>query len=179
MIDLLSSTQVLLGEAGFTVRLTSFDKKATIAFEDEVVTGLVCIFATPESLIADWQSAELSLLKRFAHNLRQAGEKSWNVYCVFLCNATATEDQERPVRWIEEDLNRTRKIAACGIGTRDDLIRALLPLLPLQHQPSVEMDDATERLRSRIQAIVGVAHDVVLDGSVPAAEVVRSFGAPG
>ena len=176
MIDLLSTLQVLLKEAGFTTRLTSLDRSSIVCFEDEALMGFGCIFEDPVGLLTRWKTTEMSLLKRYAPNFRAAGEKAWNVYCLFFCGAVGDPIQSREVRWIEEDLNRTRKIAACGLASREDLKRALLPILPLQYQPVLRPEDVTERLKTRIRAIAPRASKVVLDESVSEVEVVRILG---
>lgn len=176
MIDLLATLQVILREAGFKTRLISIDQSPSVSFEDDTVMGFACVFADPSDLVASWKDKETLVLNRFAPSLRNAGEKAWNVYCLFLCTAVAETEQDRQVRWIEENQERTRKIAACGLATREDLNRALLPILPLQHQPALQLQDVTERLRTRIRAITPRASDVVLDESVPAIEVVRLLG---
>ena len=176
MIDVLMTMQVVLREAGFITRLASIDRSSIVCFEDEVLTGFGCIFEKPEDLLARWKNMEMSLLTRYAPSLRAAGEKAWNVYCIFLCSSVADSIHDRQVRWIEEDLDRTRKIAACGLTSREDLVRALLPILPLQYQPLLRAEDVTERLRTRIRTIAPKASDVVLDESVSMAEVVRSLG---
>lgn len=84
--------------------------------------------------------------------------------------------QSREVRWIEEDLEKTRKIAACGVASREELLRALLPVLPLQYQPVLRPENVTERLESRIRNIAPTAFDFVLDQSVHPAEVVKLLG---
>ena len=178
MIDVLSTMQVVLREAGFTTRLTSIDGSSIVCFEDEVLTGFGCVFEDPGSLVTQWKAKEMSLLKRYAPSLRTAGEKAWNVYCIFLCSSAADPILNRQVRWIEENLDRTRKIAACGLTSRDDLVRALLPVLRLQYQPVLRAEDVTERLRTRIRTIAPRAVDVVLDESVSPAEVVRLLEGP-
>ena len=80
--------------------------------------------------------------------------------------------EERQVRWIQEDLERTRKLAACGVVGRDALARALLPLLPLQYQPVLKEYAVTERLRRRIAAIAPDAAGLILDATVPPEDVV-------
>lgn len=176
MIDLLASTQVELRKAGYTTRLESMNRSSVVCFEDIVVTGFALVFADPVTLVAEWKDTESALLRRHAPSLRAAGDKAWNVYCVFLSESPAPADLDRQIRWIEEDLNRTRKIAACGISSREDLIRALLPILPLQYQARLRAGDITERLRARIQGIAPKASEVVLNDSVPPAEVVRLLG---
>ena len=177
MIDLFSTLQVLLRDAGFTTNLASIDRSSIVCFEDDVLTGFGCVFENPVSLLRQWKGMEMSLLTRYAPSLRAAGEKAWNVYCVFLCSLAADSDQNRQVHWIEEDLDRTRKVAACGLASREDLIRALLPIMPLQYQPVLRLEDGTERLRSRIHTISPKALDIVLDESVSPSEVVRFLGA--
>jgi len=95
------------------------------------------------------------------------------------CSGHANEVELRQIRWIEEDLERTRKIAACGLTTRDDVVTALLPLLPLQYQPLLDSEDLdlTRRLRKRIATIAPTAANAALDDAVSPAEVVRILGA--
>lgn len=178
MIDVLSTMQGVLREAGFTTRLTSIDRSPIVCFEDDTLMGFGCVFEDPGGLLTRWKATEMSLLTRHAASLRIAGEKAWNVYCVFLCGSIADSIQNRQVRWIEEDLERTRKIAGCGLASREDLVRVLLPLLPLQYQPVLQAEDVTQRLQRRIRTIAPRASEVVLDEAVSAAEVVRLLGGP-
>ncbi|MDO8354959.1 MAG: hypothetical protein Q7U76_01025 [Nitrospirota bacterium] len=176
MIDVLSTLQVVLREAGFTTRLTSIERSSIVCFEDDALLGFGCIFEDPSSLLERWKSMEIAFLKRYAPSVRAAGEKAWNVYCLFLCGVAADPTQSRQVRWVEEDLERTRKIAACGLVSRDELLRALLPILPLQYQPALRAEDVTERLQMRIRTIAPIAPHVVLDQFVSPTEVVRLLG---
>ena len=176
MSDLLSILQALLGEAGFTMHLTTLDGSNIVCFEDDTLMGFGRIFEDPSGLLKGWRDAEMSLLTRYAPRLRTAGEKAWNVYCLFLCSAAADVLQNREVNRIEEDLDRTRKIAACGLASREDLKRALLPILPLQFQAELRPEDVTERLQTRIRAIAPKASKVALDDTVPVSEVVRLLG---
>lgn len=176
MIDVLSTLHVVLREAGFTTCLTSIDHSPIVSFEDDTLIGFGCVFDDPGALLARWKSTEMLLLKRYAAGFRIAGEKAWNVYCVFLCGSLADSIQNRQVRWIEEDLERTRKVAACSLASREDLLRALLPILPLQYQPVLRAEDVTERLQTRIRTIAPRTPHVVLDQAVSPAEVVRLLG---
>jgi hypothetical protein len=97
---------------------------------------------------------------------------------LFLSSAIADALQKRQINSIEEDLERTRKIAACAISTREDLVRALLPILPLQHQAVLRPEDITERLKRRILNIAPKAANVALDETVSAVEVARLLGEP-
>ena len=121
---------------------------------------------------------EQLILKSYAPRLYNAGEKAWNVYFLFLCSSVADSVQSLEVSWIEEDLDRTRKVAACGLSSREELKRALLPVLPLQFQPMLQPEDVTERLQKRIHTIAPKASLVVLDETVSVVEVVRLLGGP-
>jgi hypothetical protein len=178
MIDVLSTMQGVLREARFTTRLASVERSPIVCFEDDTLMGFGCVFDDPGSLLSRWKATEMSILTRFAANFRAAGEKAWNVYCIFLCSSAADSIENRQVRWIEEDLEHTRKIAGCGLASREDLVRILLPLLPLQYQPALHTEDVTERLQRRIRTIAPRASEVVLDEAVSAAEVVRLLGGP-
>jgi len=176
MIDILSTTQAILEEADFDVSLTSMDRSSLVCFEDDTLIGFVFVFEDPASLISGWRATEASLLSRYATSFRVAGQKAWNVYCVFLCGPTADREQSRAIRWIEEDLERTRKIAGGGLRSREDLSRTLMPILPLRYQPLLQIENATERLESRIHAIAPQAADIVLNDAVAPAHVAQLLG---
>jgi hypothetical protein len=178
MIELLAQIQATLNGARYSTWLAEFETLPVICFEDEVIFGFVSVFSKPNDLITRWRATETSFLRRFAPNIRSAGDKAWNVYSVFLCSEAASDTEAREIRWIEEDLERTRKLTANGVTTREDVTIALLPLLPLQHQPLLLTDDIKERLTRRIQAIAPRAAEVALDEETPAIEVARLLGAP-
>jgi hypothetical protein len=132
-----------------------------------------------DSSLCGWRELETKLLTGHAPSLQKAGEKTWNVYSVFFSSAGTDQTQLREIRWIEEDLERTRKIAACGLTSREDIVTALLPLLPIQRQPLLDSEDfdITQRLKKRIASIAPDAANAVLDKTVTPAEVVRLLGA--
>ncbi|SFJ53556.1 hypothetical protein SAMN04487925_108264 [Bradyrhizobium sp. cf659] len=138
--------------------------------------GFGYIFDDPQTLIERWQAQEAATLNRFASRLREANDKAWNIYSLFICAAPADEEQSRLIRQIEENLERTRKIAACGVGTVDEVITALLPILPLQYRPSLEQENYADRLRRRIADFAPEAADAALNEDVPAAEVAAMLG---
>lgn len=176
VIDLLSTSQLLLRDAGFTVRLNSVARKPVVCFEDTALLGFCSAFEHTEELLEGWKPFETEILSRFAPDIRAAGEKAWNVYCVFLCGGSSDAVQRRMVSWIEEDLERTRKIAASDIPSREDLVRVLLPVLPIQYQPALQHEDFTARLQKRINDIAPQAAQAVLDLDVPVAEAARLLG---
>ncbi|OGP59827.1 MAG: hypothetical protein A2162_01565 [Deltaproteobacteria bacterium RBG_13_52_11b] len=176
MTDIRSIVQVVLQKAGYRTWLESIERLTIVCFEDDAVMGFACVFEDAASLLASWRSTETAFLMRYAENIRAAGQKAWNVYSVFLCEAAADAVQAREIQWIEEDLERTRKLVATGLISRDEVITALLPILPFQYRPRLDTGDLTQRLRKRIAAIAPAAADSVLDETVPAAEVARLLG---
>jgi hypothetical protein len=173
MSDVLSLLQGVLQEGGYRTWLTPIDKRTAVCFEDDAVMGFAMLFDEPAALLAGWRDAETAFLRQHGERIRLAGDKAWNVYCVFLTAASATAAEGRMIRLIEEDLERTRKIGASGVSHRDALVGALLPLLPLQQQPVLEREDVAERFRRRVLAIAPSAAEVVLDESVSPKDVAR------
>ncbi|MEQ1768481.1 MAG: hypothetical protein ABL879_01465 [Devosia sp.] len=171
MTDVLSSVQVVLQSAGYQTWDIPASKTPAVGFEDEAAMGFVCVFESPATLVKTWREAEAALLARFAAQFRLAGEKAWNVYFVLLTEARATDEQRREVRWIEEDLERTRKLTATGVMTREDVTTALLPLLPILSKPLLAPEDSAERLARRIAVIAPRVSNWALDASVSPAEV--------
>jgi hypothetical protein len=173
VMDLTSSVQATLKSAGYQTGLSELERLVSVWFEDESIMGFVSVFTEVASLLQRWRPMETAFLQRHAGGLRASREKSWNVYGVFLSTGVADTRQAREVRSIEEDLERTRKLAATGITTREELIGALLPILPLQYQPRLEVEDVASRLQRRLTAIAPSAADVALDEHVPAEDVIQ------
>ena len=172
-MDLTSSVQATLNSAGYQTGLSELERLVSVWFEDESIMGFVSVFTDVASLLKRWRPMETAFLNRHVAGLKASHDKSWNVYGVFLSAGVADTFQARKVRWIEEDLERTRKLAATGITTREELIGALLPILPLQYQPRLEVEDVALRLRRRLAAIAPSATDVALEENVPAEDVIR------
>jgi hypothetical protein len=179
MTDLKPTLQALLQDSGYQTWLVAIDRYEVVAFEDDAAMGFACIFERGGALLKEWQALETKFLINFAPALKRAGEKTWNVYSVFLCSENAPEDDARAIRWIEENLERTRKITGIVPNGRSDLITALLPLLPIQYQPRLDSEDfdLTQRLRRRIASIAPAAEHAALDAGVTVTEVVRLLGA--
>ena len=178
MTDLKSKLQITLQAAGYSTWLSAVDDLEVVGFEDDTVMGFACLFKDVISLLTRWRDVETRLLTKHAAALQKAGEKTWNVYSVLLCPAVPNEMQAREIRWIEEDQQRTRKLAASGIVSQEALMMALLPLLPLQNQPSLDREDfdVTQRLTRRIAVIAPSASKVALDSKTRVEEVIRLLG---
>jgi hypothetical protein len=173
MTDVRSLVQVVLQNAGYRTWLADIERMAVACFEDDAVMGFASVFDDAAQLLQRWKAVEMAFLTRYADDMRQAGEKAWNVYSIFLSSGSADSVQAREIRWIEEDLERTRKLAASGVVGRDGLVTALLPIMPLQYRPRLDVEDATQRLRRRIASIAPAAVDAALNDAVPPAEVLR------
>jgi len=174
--DLTSIVQVVLQEAGYQTWLSPVEDVTAICFEDDTVMGYVCPFDQPSALLARWRNVEFKFLARFAPRFREAEDKAWNVYSIFLSAGNASPDEAREIRRIDEDLEKTRKVAACGLVGQEDIITALLPILPIQYRPSLEGGDVTERLKKRIASIAPAAVDAALNEKIAPTEVVRLLG---
>ncbi|MGP8175070.1 MAG: hypothetical protein ACLP7O_11065 [Terracidiphilus sp.] len=173
MIDIFSTAQAVLRESGYWTRLFPFEQTSILSFEDESILGFCYIFADVNTLLSKWRSKETELINHHVVRFRSAGEKSWNIYSVLLCGEVADQTQTRKARQIEENLERTRKIVACGASTREAVQRSLLPLLRLQYRPSLQAEGLGDRLRRRISTIAPSAASVALRDDVPPIEVVR------
>jgi hypothetical protein len=176
MTDITSSIQIILQEAGYKTWLVPVEQHTAVCFEDAAVIGFASIFEEPGSLLKSWRSVETTLLTRHAPRFREAEDKAWNVYSIFLCAKSANEDVAREIRCIDEDQERTRKIVACGLASHESIVTALLPILPIQYRPRLEEGDVTERLKKRIASIAPAVTNVALDEDVPPSDVVRLLG---
>jgi hypothetical protein len=176
MTDLVSTVHLVLRGAEYNTWPVGNGDESVIGFEDEVVMGFVRIFADATELLSRWEEAESGQLGRYAGQLRTAGEKAWNFYSVFLTSAAATEDERREIRWIEENLDRTRKLAAAGLITREDVVDALLPLLPIVARPVMEIEAAGDRLTKRISLIAPQVGADALNEEVKPIDVARRLG---
>jgi hypothetical protein len=176
MTDLSSSLQIILQEAGYQTWLSPAGRFTAVCFEDETVVGFASTFEDVVTLLGEWRAIETICLTRFAPRLREAKDKAWNVYSLFLAAGAGDDHQVGELRRLEENLELTRKIAACGLNDREELINAILPILPLQYQPRLDRENLTERLRSRIATIAPAAAQVALDDNVQPSEVVAILG---
>lgn len=179
MSDLHSNLQIVLQNSGYRTWLVADDFSPIVGFEDEAAMGFIFVFETVPLLLQHWRLREQSMLRKSVPNLQRAREKAWNMYSVFVCDQPAMDAvTSRQVRQIEEDLERTRKIAACGLASTQDLIQSLLPLLPMQYKPTLEGENIEQRVKKRIAAIAGPeATAAFFEKGVDAVEVARLLGA--
>ena len=177
MTDVLQTVAEILENAKFQTWRVEFAGCPSLGFENENILGLAASFDSPEKLIDRWQGFEDSMLARYGNAFRQAGEKAWNVYSVFLTTQEPSESQARAIRAIEEDLRQTRKLAAHSLNSEQSVRAALLPILPLGPRPELSSINASERLSKRIENLAPGMASLVLDQNVSAAQLLAELGA--
>lgn len=123
---------------------------STLQFEDDTLLGFVTVCQSGEEIVRIWRDRQAQFLRKNAAALRESGLKSWNVYSVFLADTNVSLEIKQHLINIEEDFQSTRKIAQSNLITLNDVMNALLPLLPIQNLVKLRQDDPLARLRSRI-----------------------------
>lgn len=122
-------------------------------FEDLSVIGQVQTPDTANEIIEHWESVQDTFLRTNAPKFLRDATKAWNLYTVML--TTDPGDKTVPARLfaIEEDFRGTRKIVRAGVLSRDDILSALAPLLPLQRLLVVGRPQARQRLAERLSLV--------------------------
>ena len=166
MNDIATWVEVTLRDAGFDTWTSEL--QAVTVFENPSIIGFLHVFESSMELLAEWKQRQGMVLRRHAARLRSAGEKSWNVYSVFLTSDEAPE-LEAKVERLEEDFELTRKIARSSIATMADVESALLPLVGIRAHPLLDDTDIAQRLRSRLDEIPDLAVSAFLGEADPAA----------
>lgn len=144
-MDLNQEVISLLQDAGYRIQ-ENFDGMSSLYFEDSTIVGFASIEASHADILANWKPRQDAFLRSNAKLLRSSPMKGWNAYSVFLSSAPCTEEEQRKLYLIEEDFQGTRKIARSDILTREDLERALYPILPLRNVAPLQLGDPLERL---------------------------------
>lgn len=147
-MDLSEEARSILETAGYRV---FSERRSILHLESDVVMGFVAICETSAEIVNYWRERQSQFLRRNATALRESGLKSWNVYSVFLAEFSDPNEHNNRLLEIEEDFQSTRKIAQSNLLSRADVVRALLPLLPLQNFVQLKEDDPISRLRTRVQ----------------------------
>ena len=109
MTEVLSTVQVVMQGANYRTWEVSGSRIATVGFEDEATMGFVSAFDSPRQMVDGWREVEATMLARYAPQFREAGDKAWNVYSVFVTEARASEEERREVRWIKKISNAQGK----------------------------------------------------------------------
>jgi hypothetical protein len=171
MSDILSLSEQLLSEVGFTTGRLSTHGREALVFEDPTVLGFLVLYGTSSELIGKWASDVSTLIAEQQFGLRRAGPKAWNVYTVFLATRDDEPNSLAMLAAIEEDLAGTRKIARAPVKDPADLRAALLTLLPLQAAPHLEAVDMQSEIRQRATDVPTRAVEAFLSTSDEAAVI--------
>lgn len=134
------------------------DETDRVYFEDRSVFGMVTTYASVRHLIDEHQDRQDQFLQANENSLRSAGnqEKVWNAYTVHLTVGDYSEDnreraeQENKLFRIEENFRGTRKIARANVTDDEDIVEALLPLLPIQRKPKLAAEDYRKQLENEL-----------------------------
>ncbi|SRR6266567_3298507 len=149
-MDIRQEVILLLREAGYRVR-ENFDGMSSLYFEDSTIMGFASVEASYDEILANWKHRQDEFLRANAKRLRNAPLKAWNAYSIFLTSDSRSEEEKRNLYVIEEDFQGTRKIARSDILTRDDIERALYPILPVRNIAPLHLGDPLERLWSKLE----------------------------
>ncbi len=152
MPRLLDDIRAVLDGAGFETSLPRPDS-LTLHFEDVSVIGHVHVLDSGEEIAATWQAIQDEFLRQNSSRFMKDITKAWNIYTIVVTSSLPTPDVAAALFAIEEDFRGTRKIARAGIVTREDVVVALAPVLPLQNVLAVGLVDAKQRLVERLEAV--------------------------
>ena len=148
-MNLMLEARTVLESARYCT-LASTTSADTFYFEDDNLIGSVTEYPGVSQLLDAWERTQDAFLGQHARQLRAHPAKSWNVYTIHLTSESAAAEFASRLFAVEEDFRGTRKVARAGIRTKEDLRRALLPLLPIQNLVALTRADQTERLRARL-----------------------------
>ena len=165
----------VLNDAGYSYFEVSDPMINCVAFENDLNLGFVHCFQTTEELLGNWSAQNDKVLSQFQFQLRTAGEKSWNVYSVFLSTGPSTEQQNTLMGRIEEDLSGTRKIMRAILPDIEGTRTGLLSLLGIQNPPILGPVDMIEEISNRTSGLPKKAVKAFLD-SAPNTEILRLMG---
>lgn len=175
MIDELKIiSSVLQKDNYYEFVVESFDV-ACIGFENDLNLGFVYCYETTDNLLKNWKSNSDQLLSKYQFQLRSAGEKSWNVYSVFLSFGASGSEENTLLAQVEENLSGTRKIARAVDPDLNGIRSGLLPLLQIQNPPILGPIDMVEEIKTRSSSLPQKGVEAFLAGA-PNNEILRLMG---
>lgn len=175
MDEILKIIGSVLEDASYTHFVVDDPTISCVGFENDLSLGFVYSFQSTEGLLENWKSYSENILSRFQFQLRSAGDKSWNVYSVFLSVGSSTEQQNSLMGRIEEDLSGTRKIMRAVVPDVEGVRSGLLPLLRIQNPPILGPVDMIEEISVRASGLPTKAVEAFLH-SAPNSEILRLMG---
>jgi len=164
-MQLIDTARGILESAGYETTASQAASDGFV-FEDANIYGFLAVLTGPQ-VVSEWEERQDAFVRQQAAVLSRVPSKAWNVYAVFLTSDSCTREMKHDFAIIEEDFRSARKIARCGVRTREALQRALAPLLPLQYAQPIAPVDIGDRLTSD-PAIPDDLRDMVERGVAPA-----------
>lgn len=164
MTEILEASASILREHGYAVLVDHEGRPPYLLFESDEYIGLLLTYDTPDSLLSHWDNQSRALLDAQKLGLRRSQEKAWNSYLVLLSAARASRLQQALLDTVEENLVRTRKIARSGMASREEIQRAILPLIPLQSPPNLQPVNMNDEIRLRASQIPPAILDAFFAG---------------
>ena len=164
-MDITKEIEIVLRDANYATWQWTDGPVPVVCFENDEVIGFVHVFGLVSELLSDWEKSQDATLSRFRPALKNAGEKAWNVYSIFLAEDKHDESLQLRLDHIEENFRLTRKIARDGIGTKEGVISALLPLLPVRYRPQIDESNFHSRLLDRLSDISPDGATALLKGA--------------
>lgn len=176
-MDVYKEAQLLLREARY--KTTGNDAQMMISFEDSSLAGFIFVISDVKKLLSSWSTLEKDALKTFSEQIRNADEKAWNLYSIFLTPQSVSIDSSElhDIEMIDETFQYTRKIARAGIKSKDDLKMALLPLLPIRDQGVSTNDNFKSRVNSHLAEFPSTALEA-FHGNASAEDVAKILAEP-
>lgn len=148
-MNILFEVQIILEKAGYNIQqINKYDE--SLLFEDDCLLGLIAIHNNLDDILAKWEEKQDYFLNHYASKLRNEPYKAWNAYSIFLTQEKASPEIRKKIFDIEEDLRGTRKIIGDSIKTGDELVRCLLPLLPIQKIVKLDFELSSNRLQKKL-----------------------------
>lgn len=164
-MDILAAAEQVLTETGYVTSHTKVGERSSLVFESPTVLGFAFAYDEPGKLLTNWTTDVNGAIAAHQFGLRRAGNKAWNAYVVVLSAGIPDQVQSARLGAIEEDLVGTRKIASAGISTVAGVRRALLPLLPIQAAPKIEVANIRDEIRLRTTQLPPRAVDAFLSNA--------------
>lgn len=157
-----AAARQLLVNGGYSVGELHAGDCNIVIFENATVLGFVLLYRDSMELLQNWWVHSDLVLRETQFSLRQAGQKAWNTYTIFLSEDHAYPHDRIKLQGIEEDLVGTRKIARAGVKDAEELRLALLPLMGIQSAPRLEPIDMAKEIRLRTSELP----DELIDGFI-------------
>jgi hypothetical protein len=151
-MDMLREAGRLLEVADYETRFDP-SRKSLLYFESAALVGFVAEYSSGSNLLSAWEAQQDAFLVQYARALRAAPSKAWTVYSVHLCSAAPSPAESALLATLEEDFRGSRKIARMGVSTPNDVLVALLPILPIHNQVVLQLEDIDSRIETRLELL--------------------------